>query len=110
MNATHLEEVNREDWAVVLYLCLPLALTVAHDFVDANFLVPARHSQKVLLVVRIWVESEGRDAIFGRAPELDVLLEVAERVARRRRLRSEKARHRRGYSIGFGVIVVPCVG
>jgi hypothetical protein len=91
--STNLEEVDREHGAVVLDLGLPLALAIAHDLVDAHFLVPARHRQEVLEVGRVRIEREVRDAIFGRAPELNILLQVAERVGSRRRRRPKKARH-----------------
>lgn len=100
----YLEEINREHRAGVLDLGLPLALAIAHDLVDAHFLVPARHCQKVLGVCRVWVEGERGDAVLGRAPELDILLQVAERVAGRGRRRSKKACH------GCGVRAIVFVG
>lgn len=77
----------------MLHLRLALPLAVAQDLVDAHLLVPARHRQEVLEIGRVGVEGKIGNAILGRAAELDVLLEVAERRRGRRGLGPEEARH-----------------
>jgi hypothetical protein len=92
-NLTYLEKVDGENRSIVLYLCLPLALTIAQDLVYADLFVPAGHGKKVLQVGRVGVESKIGDAIFRRAGELDIILQVAEGVTGRRRCCSKETRH-----------------
>lgn len=90
---TYLEEIARENRAIVLDHGLSLSLTVAQDLVNACLLVPAGYGEEVLLVGRIGVESEVADAVLGRLTELDILLEIAEGVARRCGSGTEKTSH-----------------
>lgn len=72
---------------------LSLTLTVTQDLVNACLLVPAGYGEEVLLIGGIGVEGEIGNAILGGLTELDILLEIAEGVARRRSGGTEKTSH-----------------
>lgn len=72
---------------------LPLALPIAQDLVDACLLVPTGNGEEVLLVGGIGVEGEIGNAVLRGLAELDILLEIAEGVARRCGGGTEKTSH-----------------
>lgn len=72
---------------------LSLTLTITQDLVNACLLVPAGYGEEVLLVGGIGVEGKVADAVLGGLAELDILLKIAEGVARGCSGGTEKTSH-----------------
>lgn len=61
-----------------------LRLALRCDLIEADFLIPTGDRQEVLLGALIRVEGEICDAVGGWLLDLDILLQVSNRVGSRR--------------------------
>jgi hypothetical protein len=92
----------------MIYRNLSLALPVAQNLVNPDLLVPACDGKEIFWVGRIGVEREIGNGVFGWASKLNVVLQFAQSVTRRRRRSSKEARHRDGRTLfsfrGLGTV------
>lgn len=61
-----------------------LCLALRRDLVESDFLIPTGNCEEVLLGALVRVEGKVCDAIGGWLLDLDILLQVSNRVGRRR--------------------------
>lgn len=82
---TYLKPIHTEDRTFVVVGMSRLCLALRRDLVEADFLIPTGNCEEVLLGALVRVEGEVCDAVGGWLLDLDILLQVSNRVGRRRR-------------------------
>lgn len=80
---TYLEPIHTEDRTFVVVGMSRLCLALRRDLIQADFLIPTGNCEEVLLGVLVRVEGQICDAVGGWLLDLDVLLQVSNRIGRR---------------------------